>query len=72
MPSTVDERTASAAGEAGVSSASPNVQGNDAAKSTENEKAARLNTKHRTTVNPDTDNNARESLSHLRHRFVHP
>ena len=43
MPSTVDERAASAVGEAGVSdeagvsSASPDVQGDDAAKSTENE-----------------------------------
>ena len=63
--SIVDERAASAAGEAGASSASPNVQGLDVAKSTENEKATRLNTKHHATVNPDTDNNARESLSHL-------
>ena len=65
MPSTVDERAASAVGKAGVSSASPDIQGNDAAESTENEKAAHLNTKHRTTVNPDVDNNAHESLSHL-------
>lgn len=35
MPSTIDESAASAAGEAGVSSASPDVQDGDVAESTE-------------------------------------